>query len=64
MKCLGDTYLGEFSLQDTTLRSCALNRTSKLILPNNQYVKLYDWLVPIPDQMVVEQDAAGHSSPY
>ncbi|KAI8049185.1 DHS-like NAD/FAD-binding domain-containing protein [Syncephalis plumigaleata] len=45
------------------LRGRALNRIGNLILPNNHYVKLYDWLNPILDQMVIEEDAGAHWTP-
>ncbi|KAI9592801.1 hypothetical protein BDF19DRAFT_450147 [Syncephalis fuscata] len=63
MKCFGDTFLGEFSLKGADLRERALNRIGNLILPNNQYVKLYDWIMPILDQMVIEEDAGARWTP-
>ncbi|KAJ2451160.1 Deoxyhypusine synthase [Coemansia sp. RSA 2336] len=59
IKCLGSTYLGEFSLQGRALRSKGLNRIGNLIVPNDNYCKFEDWIVPIFDQMLQEQKADG-----
>ncbi|KAJ1731874.1 Deoxyhypusine synthase [Coemansia biformis] len=59
IKCLGPTYLGEFDLDGRTLRSKGLNRIGNLIVPNDNYCKFEDWVLPIFDQMLKEQQEDG-----
>ncbi|KAJ2361555.1 Deoxyhypusine synthase [Coemansia sp. RSA 2610] len=59
IKCLGQTYLGDFTLQGRTLRGKGLNRIGNLIVPNNNYCKFEDWIMPIFDQMLKEQQEDG-----
>ncbi|KAI7735257.1 hypothetical protein M8C21_030831 [Ambrosia artemisiifolia] len=56
IKCLGDTYKGDFSLPGAALRSKGLNRIGNLLVPNDNYCKFEDWIIPIFDQMLVEQN--------
>ncbi|XP_071696567.1 deoxyhypusine synthase isoform X1 [Rutidosis leptorrhynchoides] len=55
IKCLADTYRGEFSLPGAALRSKGLNRIGNLLVPNDNYCKFEDWIIPIFDQMLQEQ---------
>lgn len=55
IKCLGDTYLGKFSYRGEELRKKGLNRIGNLIVPNENYCKFEDWIMPILDQMLKEQ---------
>lgn len=57
IKCLADTYRGEFSLPGAALRSKGLNRIGNLLVPNDNYCKFEDWIIPIFDQMLEEQKA-------
>lgn len=59
IKCLAPTYLGEFSLQGKDLRQQGINRIGNLLVPNDNYCKFEDWLMPILDQMVLEQKTEG-----
>lgn len=59
IKCLGPTYStpqGSFNLDGATLRRKGLNRIGNLLVPNDNYCKFEDWVVPILDQMVREQE--------
>lgn len=58
IKCLGDTYIGSFSTPGAELRSKGLNRIGNLIVPNNNYCLFEDWLIPILDTMLEEQEAS------
>jgi deoxyhypusine synthase len=58
IKCLGDTYLGDFALPGKKLRDDGLNRIGNLIVPNDNYCKFEDWIVPILDKMLEEQEEA------
>jgi deoxyhypusine synthase len=55
IKCLGDTYLSSFEANGSELRSNGLNRIGNLVVPNDNYCKFEDWLMPILDQLLKEQ---------
>ncbi|PPS03337.1 hypothetical protein GOBAR_AA17316 [Gossypium barbadense] len=55
IKCLAPTYKGDFSLPGAQLRSRGLNRIGNLLVPNDNYCKFEDWIIPILDQMLKEQ---------
>ncbi|XP_052209910.1 deoxyhypusine synthase isoform X3 [Diospyros lotus] len=55
IKCLAPTYKGDFSLPGVHLRSKGLNRIGNLLVPNDNYCKFEDWIIPIFDQMLEEQ---------
>jgi deoxyhypusine synthase len=59
IKCLGKTYLADFSLDGADLRRRGMNRIGNLIIPNDNYCKFEDWLIPILDTMLTEQKATG-----
>ncbi|XP_075942278.1 deoxyhypusine synthase [Anarhichas minor] len=59
IKCLGHTYLGEFSMSGKELRMKGINRIGNLLVPNDNYCKFEDWVMPILDQMVLEQNTEG-----
>lgn len=56
IKCLAPTFRGDFSLPGAYLRSKGLNRIGNLLVPNDNYCKFEDWIVPIFDQMLKEQN--------
>merc|ERR1719187_2515989 len=59
IKCLAPTYIGDFSLPGRELRDKGINRIGNLLVPNNNYVKFEDWLMPILDKMLEEQKNDG-----
>ncbi|MBN3324249.1 DHYS synthase, partial [Atractosteus spatula] len=59
IKCLAPTFLGEFSLPGRELRERGINRIGNLLVPNENYCRFEDWLMPILDQMVLEQKTEG-----
>ncbi|KAJ2455397.1 Deoxyhypusine synthase [Coemansia sp. RSA 2424] len=59
IKCLAPTYLGKFSNKGRELRSKGLNRIGNLIVPNDNYCKFEEWLMPILDQLLLEQKRDG-----
>ncbi|CAG8952303.1 hypothetical protein HYFRA_00001048 [Hymenoscyphus fraxineus] len=59
IKCLGDTYMGAFSTPGASLRSKGLNRIGNLIVPNSNYCKFEDWVMPILDKLLEEQEASA-----
>uniref|UniRef100_A0A7S0FZZ7 deoxyhypusine synthase n=2 Tax=Rhodosorus marinus TaxID=101924 RepID=A0A7S0FZZ7_9RHOD len=56
IKCLGSTYLGDFKLDGKKLRQQGINRIGNLVVPNENYCKFEDWLMPILDKVLEEQD--------
>lgn len=59
IKCLASTYSGEFSLDGADLRKRGLNRIGNMLVPNDNYCKFEDWLNPILDAMLLEQQTQG-----
>lgn len=55
IKCLGKTYLADFNLDGASLRSRGLNRIGNLLVPNDNYCKFEDWVIPILDKLLEEQ---------
>lgn len=55
IKCLASTYVGDFHLKGAELRARGINRIGNLLVPNENYCKFEDWLVPILDAMLAEQ---------
>lgn len=55
IKCMADMYVGDFSLHGKELREKGINRIGNLLVPNHNYCKFEDWLMPILDEMVKEQ---------
>lgn len=50
--------MGSFSTPGATLRAKGLNRIGNLIVPNNNYCLFEDWVVPILDKLLEEQEAS------
>ncbi|OJA14673.1 hypothetical protein AZE42_02403 [Rhizopogon vesiculosus] len=59
IKCLGKTYLADFHMDGADLRRRGMNRIGNLVVPNDNYCKFEDWLLPILDTMLAEQQATG-----
>ncbi|KAL6555113.1 hypothetical protein OROGR_006371 [Orobanche gracilis] len=57
VKCLAPTYRGDFFMPGAALRSKGLNRIGNLLVPNDNYCKFEDWIIPIFDQMLEEQNS-------
>lgn len=58
IKCLAPTYMGSFTTPGAGLRAKGLNRIGNLLVPNSNYCAFEDWLIPILDQMLAEQEVA------
>eukprot|EP01102_Stenamoeba_stenopodia_P006984 TRINITY_DN1952_c0_g2_i1.p1 TRINITY_DN1952_c0_g2~~TRINITY_DN1952_c0_g2_i1.p1 ORF type:complete len:372 (-),score=94.49 TRINITY_DN1952_c0_g2_i1:218-1333(-) len=56
IKCLAPTYMGDFNLKGAELRSQGLNRIGNLLVPNANYCKFEDWVMPVLDAMLEEQN--------
>jgi len=55
IKCLAPTYVGDFELAGRDLRQRGLNRIGNLLVPNDNYCKFEDWIIPILDNCLDEQ---------
>ncbi|KAK6462258.1 putative deoxyhypusine synthase [Scheffersomyces coipomensis] len=58
IKCLAPTYMGEFSLPGKGLRDQGMNRIGNLLVPNDNYCKFEEWIVPVLDTILQEQEDA------
>ncbi|KAL9124696.1 MAG: hypothetical protein Q9217_005998 [Psora testacea] len=58
IKCLAPTYCSSFSANDAQLRADHINRIGNLRVPNNNYLSFEDWLSPLLDKMLDEQEAS------
>jgi len=56
IKCLAPTYLGSFAADGAALRAKGMNRIGNLVVPNANYCLFEDWVVPILDAMLREQE--------
>uniref|UniRef100_A0A915K7V3 deoxyhypusine synthase n=1 Tax=Romanomermis culicivorax TaxID=13658 RepID=A0A915K7V3_ROMCU len=56
IKCLSPTYLGDFHLDGAYLRKNGINRIGNLLVPNDNYCRFEDWLLPILDELLKEQN--------
>lgn len=56
IKCLAPTYIGDFKLNGKMLRKSGINRIGNLLVSNDNYCKFEDWLMPILDELVREQN--------
>nr|AYW00893.1 homospermidine synthase [Sorghum bicolor] len=63
IKCLAPTYKGDFSLPGVLLRSKGLNRIGNLLVPNDNYCKFENWIMPILDKMLLEQSTENVWTP-
>lgn len=59
IKCLGHTYVGDWALKGAELRAQGLNRIGNMLVPNSNYCKFEDWVMPILDAMLEEQRRDG-----
>ena len=58
IKCLAPTYLGSFHASGEKLRKQGMNRIGNLFVPNSNYCAFEDWVMPILDTMLTEQEKA------
>lgn len=57
IKCMAPTYVGDFQLRGADLRRKGLNRVGNMLVPNSNYCKFEDWVMPILGSMATEQHA-------
>ena len=65
IKCLAPTYICPqgFSADGATLREKGMNRIGNMVVPNSNYQKFEEWVIPILDSMFQEQEATLHLPP-
>ena len=59
VQCLAPTYLGDFAHRGAALRQKGLNRIGNMLVPNSNYCKFEDWVMPILAAMYREQAEDG-----
>eukprot|EP00929_Paragymnodinium_shiwhaense_P016432 TRINITY_DN124774_c0_g1_i1.p1 TRINITY_DN124774_c0_g1~~TRINITY_DN124774_c0_g1_i1.p1 ORF type:complete len:399 (+),score=96.95 TRINITY_DN124774_c0_g1_i1:47-1243(+) len=59
IKCLAETYMGDFALDGLSLRRKGHNRIGNLLVPNENYCKFEDWMGPVLNRMHDEQEKDG-----
>lgn len=59
IKCLAPVIVGDFHLEGDGLRKKGMNRIGNLLMPNENYRRFEDWLLPILDTMVDESKKDG-----
>ena len=59
IKCLAPSFMGSFDYSGADLRKKGLNRIGNLLVPNDNYCKFEDWLMPHLDTFVDEQKTQG-----
>jgi len=55
MKCMGTFHLGEFNMNDVQNRLNGHCRIGNILVPNDNYVKLEEFLLPLFAKMYKEQ---------
>ncbi|KAL9073449.1 MAG: hypothetical protein Q9161_002870 [Pseudevernia consocians] len=63
IKCLAPTYLSSFSADGADLREKGMNRIGNLVVPNSNYCAFEDWVIPILDAMLLEQETSKKKKP-
>lgn len=60
---MAPTYVGSFHLRGRDLRAQGLNRVGNMLVPNSNYCAFEDWIMPILDAMLLEQQQGMHWTP-
>lgn len=58
-QCLAPTYVGDFHLKGAELRREGLNRIGNMLVPNSNYCAFEDWIMPVFEAMLREQQEQG-----
>lgn len=59
IKCMAPTYVGSFELPGKDLREKGINRIGNLLVPNDNYCKFENWVIPLLDEMLKDQKEKG-----
>jgi len=52
---MAPSYIGDFSLRGAELRKKGINRIGNTLVPNNNYCRFEEWILPIWDKILEEQ---------
>lgn len=61
IKCIGPTYRSSFSANGAAMREKGWNRIGDMMVPNDNYCSFEDWVMPILNSMLAEQEAAKNT---
>ncbi|GMM44981.1 deoxyhypusine synthase [Pichia kluyveri] len=56
IKCLAPTFMSDFAAPGAALREKGMNRIGNMVVPNDNYCKFEEWMVPLLDVMLKEQN--------
>jgi deoxyhypusine synthase len=56
IKCMAPTFMGDFELKGSKLREDGINRIGNMLVPNDNYCLFEEWITPILNQMLKEQN--------
>ncbi|KAM8824170.1 deoxyhypusine synthase-like [Synchiropus picturatus] len=59
IKCMAPSYIGDFQMPGKYLYKKGHNRNGNILLPEENYVKFNEWLMPILKQLLQEQRTQG-----
>jgi len=59
IKCMAPLYHGDFALSGDALRRKGVNRIGNLLIPNDHYSLLEDWMLPLLDHCLETQKSKG-----
>jgi len=59
IKCMAPTFVGDFHLKGKDLRLKGINRIGNMLVPNDNYCKFEDWIMPVLNKMTDEQASEG-----
>ncbi|KAI1729988.1 deoxyhypusine synthase domain-containing protein [Ditylenchus destructor] len=62
IKCIKPTYLGSFKMSGADLRQKGLNRAGNMLIPNENYCAFEEWLMPILDACLKEQQSSAENA--
>ena len=58
---MAPTYVGSFYLQGRALRMKGQNRIGNMLVPNNNYCAFEEFMMPLLDEMLQDQEERGVS---
>ena len=60
---MAPTFAGDFHLRGKELRAQGLNRVGNMLVPNSNYCAFEDWVMPILNAMLAEQQQGTQWTP-
>jgi deoxyhypusine synthase len=59
IKCMAPLFHGDFALSGEGLRRKGVNRIGNLLIPNDHYALLENWMLPLLDKCLEKQKSKG-----